>query len=46
MARAWVEPPYGWAQTQKLIASLERLGYMVTKIGIGGDWKLWLSTGW
>jgi hypothetical protein len=31
---------------QKLLAELERLGYTVTKIGIGEDWKLWLSTGW
>ena len=39
-------PDTSWGPLQMLIASLERLGYMVTKVGIGDDWDLWLSTGW
>lgn len=41
--KAWVEPPPGWGQRQKLLAALERLGYTVQAVGAGENWVLVLG---
>lgn len=41
--RAYVEPPAGWGQRQRLAVALEQLGYRVDVTGAGDRWILVLG---